>query len=100
MPNASAIYARISQDRTGEAFGTRRQVSDCQAEADRRGWPVAEVYVDDDIAAHSGKPRPPYQRMLDDIRDGHIDAVIVYHLDRLHRRPKELEEFRRGLRRR
>jgi site-specific DNA recombinase len=23
----------------------------------------------------------------------HVDAVIVYHLDRLHRRPKELEEF-------
>lgn len=93
MPNAAAIYARISQDRTGEALGTRRQVADCEAEAERRGWPVAEVYVDDDVSAHSGKHRPAYHRMLDDLRDGHVDAVIVYHLDRLHRRPKELEEF-------
>jgi site-specific DNA recombinase len=77
MPKAAAIYARISQDRTGEALGTRRQVADCQAEAERRGWPVAEVYVDDDISAYSGKHRPAYARMLDDIRDGRIDAVIV-----------------------
>jgi hypothetical protein len=31
--------------------------------------------------------------MLDDIRAGLLDAVIVWHLDRLHRNPKELEEF-------
>jgi hypothetical protein len=28
-----------------------------------------------------------------DIQAGQIDAVIVWHLDRLHRHPKELEEF-------
>src|SRR5437867_1933183 len=31
--------------------------------------------------------------MLEDIRAGTIDAVIVWHLDRLHRSPKELETF-------
>jgi hypothetical protein len=31
--------------------------------------------------------------MLDDLRDGTITGVLVYHLDRLHRQPKELEEF-------
>jgi site-specific DNA recombinase len=31
--------------------------------------------------------------MLDDIATGHIDAVIVHDIDRLHRQPKELEEF-------
>lgn len=93
MPKAAAIYARISSDRAGDALGVKRQVSDCEAEADRRGWPVAEVYIDDDVSAYNGKPRPGYQRMLADIAAGSIDAVVVYHLDRLHRRPKELEEF-------
>src|SRR5262249_18107841 len=32
-------------------------------------------------------------RMLDDVRAGAIGAVVVYHLDRLHRQPRELEEF-------
>lgn len=70
-----------------------RQVHDCRALAERRGWPVQEVYVDDDRSAYSGKPRPVYRRMLDDIRGGAVDAVVVWHLDRLHRQPKELEEF-------
>lgn len=92
-PRAAAIYARISEDRTGEALGVKRQEADCRAEADRRGWPVAEVYVDDDLSAYSGVARPAYERMLADLADGVVDAVLVYHLDRLTRRPKELEEF-------
>ena len=31
--------------------------------------------------------------MLGDIESGMVDAVLVYHLDRLTRRPKELEHF-------
>ena len=36
--------------------------------AERCGYTVDEVYVDDDISAWSGKPRPEFQRMLDDLR--------------------------------
>jgi hypothetical protein len=32
----------------------RRQVDDSHALAERRGWPVADVYVDDDVNAFSG----------------------------------------------
>ena len=34
-----------------------------------------------------------YLRLLEDIKAGLVDAVIVYVLDRLHRQPRELEEF-------
>lgn len=37
--------------------------------------------------------RPEYQRLLEDIASGRIDAVVVYDLDRLTRRPIELEGF-------
>ena len=33
------------------------------------------------------------QRLLADLRDRRCDALIAYHVDRLTRRPKELEEF-------
>lgn len=92
-PRAVAIYARISQDREGDGLGVLRQLADCRAEAERRSWTVAEEYVDDDISAYSGRERPGYQQMLRDLGDGRRDAVIVWHLDRLHRRPIELEEF-------
>lgn len=52
---------------------------------------MASEYVDNDISACSGKTRPSYERMLIDIGAGRIDAVLVYRLDRLIRRPAEFE---------
>jgi site-specific DNA recombinase len=90
---AVAIYARISQDRDGSRLGITRQLNDCRDEAERQGWLVAEEYVDDDASAYSGKTRPAYERMLADIVARDRDAVIVWHMDRLHRQPRELEHF-------
>lgn len=89
----AAIYARISRDVTGEGLGVERQLQDCRKIAADRGWVVAEEYVDNDISAFSGKRRPAYERMLEDITAGQRDAVIVYNTDRLTRRPIELEQF-------
>lgn len=93
MPNSPAIYARISSDRDGQQLGVRRQIDDCAALIARRGWPPAQVYTDDDISAYGGKPRPAYRQLLRAISEGEVDAVVVWHLDRLHRQPRELEEF-------
>lgn len=90
---AAAIYARISSDPEGTALGVKRQLEDCRKLAEREGWTVAEEYVDNDISAFSGKRRPSYERMLEDLRDGFRDGVIAYDQDRLTRRPIELENF-------
>jgi len=71
----------------------QRQLEDCRKLAADRGWTVGEEYVNNDISAYSGKPRPAYARMIADVTAGLRDAVPVYNLDRLHRRPVELEEF-------
>jgi DNA invertase Pin-like site-specific DNA recombinase len=92
-PSSVAIYARISQDRSGDELGVKRQLADCRAEAERRGWPVGLEYVDDDVSAYSGKRRPAYEAMLTDLKEGRRDAVVVWHMDRLHRNSMELERF-------
>lgn len=92
-PQHAAIYARISNDSEGTRAGVSRQVEDCRKLAASLGWTVADEYVDNDISAYSGKRRPEFERLLDDLARGSIDAVLVYHLDRLTRRPIELEQF-------
>ncbi len=89
----AGVYARISSDRDGDGLAIGRQLEDCEALAVRRGWRVVDRYVDQDVSAYGGGLRPEYRRMLVDIEGREIDAVIVWHLDRLHRQPKELEEF-------
>ncbi len=93
MAEAAAIYARISDDREGLALGVSRQVEDCRRLAAQRGWPVVDAYVDNDVSAWKGQTRPEYRRMLEDVKAGTVDAVVVWALDRLHRAPRELEEF-------
>jgi DNA invertase Pin-like site-specific DNA recombinase len=88
----AAVYLRISEDRSGQQLGVTRQREDCLSLCQSRRWtPVA--YLDNDTSASNGKPRRAYERMLADIRDGHIQAVVCWHLDRLHRSPIELETF-------
>lgn len=87
------IYCRISADKTGEALGVQRQEQDCRALAERDGFEVVEVFVDNDISAYSGKPRPRYLDMLSALADGRATRVYCWAEDRLHRRPIELEEY-------
>lgn len=96
-PSRPGTYVRISDDREGEAKGVKRQLEDCRALVEQRGWPVAAEYNDNDVSAWKrGIVRPQYRQMLDDIANGVIDAVVVYDLDRLYRQPLELEEFVRA----
>ena len=89
----AGIYARISSDREADGLAVARQLADCESRAAQSGWRVAGRYVDSDISAYSGRLRPEYRRLIADIGAGLINGVIVYNLDRLHRQPKELEEF-------
>jgi DNA invertase Pin-like site-specific DNA recombinase len=87
----AAVYLRQSVDRYGDELAISRQREDCLKLCDQRGWSPHE-YVDNDTSATKGR-RHAYEKMLDDIRAGHIGAVVVWDLDRLHRRPMELEHF-------
>jgi len=87
------VYVRISEDRNGVGLGVERQREDCHALAERLGWTITGDYVDNDVSAFSGKPRPEYRRLLADLGEGRADAVLVWHTDRLHRSLLELEEY-------
>jgi site-specific DNA recombinase len=72
--------------------GVARQEEDCRALCTRLGWQVAAVYADNDVSAYSGKPRPEWNRLLADIAAGNVDAICCWHVDRLTRTQRELED--------
>ncbi len=87
------IYLRISSDVQGEGLGVERQETACRKLCDDRGWTVVEVFSDNDVSAYSRKPRPRYGAMLDAVRQRHIDTIVAWHPDRLHRQMRELVPF-------
>jgi DNA invertase Pin-like site-specific DNA recombinase len=80
-------------DREGAGLGVERQIEDCLALIRDRGWTLIETFADNDISAYSGKPRPSYRRLLSVMKAGEIDAVVAWHMDRLQRSPRDLEEW-------
>lgn len=92
MSNRAAVYVRISQDRTGAGLGVARQEEDCRSLAGRKGWDVDEVFVDNDVSAYSGAPRPAWQRLVRAVQAGAFDALVCWHVDRLTRSVRELED--------
>lgn len=93
-PLRAAIYCRISLSRFGDTTKVDDQEKVCQKLALHKGWTVAErhIYKDNSVSAwRRGVRRPAWEAMLGAIRAGEIDAIIVYHGDRLVRQPWDLE---------
>ena len=88
----TAVYVRISDDPKELGLGVKRQEDDCRALAKRLGWPVREVYADNDLSAMKSK-RPAYNRLLRDIELGLVTRLIIDKPDRLYRRNVELEHL-------
>lgn len=90
----AVIYCRISQDRGGERVGVDRQLRDCRERVKGEGYALAaEPFVDNNISAYSGKPRPRYREMVKLIESDGIGVIVVWHIDRLYRSPRELEDL-------
>lgn len=90
---AAAIYARISQDATGEHLGVDRQERLCRVLAAERGLTISDVLVDNDISAYRRKKRPAFERLVEMLNRGEVSTVITYHADRLYRRTTDLERL-------
>ena len=87
----AAIYTRISDDRDGLGLGVARQLEDCRDLVDREGWTVVGEYSDNDVSAFSGRKRPGWDEVTARLAAGDVDVLVCWAVDRLYRRPKELE---------
>ena len=90
---SAVIYCRISRDTEGVGLGVDRQRVDCLDYCKRRGLTVVDVVVDNDVSAYSGKPRRGYRKACNMLEDGTADVLVAWHPDRIHRSPRELEDF-------
>jgi site-specific DNA recombinase len=81
----TAIYARISEDSTGEGAGVERQIDDARALAVLRGWDIVAEFSDNDISALTGKHRPGYEALRQAAASGDLDRIIVWQTSRLWR---------------
>src|SRR5215218_3773456 len=90
----AVTYARISNDRTGAGLGVERQAADCRDLALKLGLGEPDVLdKDNDLSAYSGKRRPDYEKLKQGLREGRWSHLLVWHVDRLCRNVRDLEDL-------
>ncbi len=87
------IWIRVSTEDQAKGESPSSHLARAKMQADIKGWEVVETY---DLAGVSGKDileHPEAQRMLSDIKSGHIKGLIFSKLARLARNTRQLLEI-------
>ena len=87
------IWIRVSTEDQARGESPEHHEKRALAYAEAKGWRVAEVYRLEAVSGKSVMGHPEAQRMLADLRAGHIAALVFSKLARLARNTKELLEF-------
>ncbi len=87
------IWIRVSTEDQVRGESPEHHERRARLYAEARGWQVKEVYQLDAVSGKSVMGQPETQRMLKDIRSGHITGIVFSKLARLARNTKELLEF-------
>jgi site-specific DNA recombinase len=92
---SAVIYSRLSEIGVdgSHTAGLDRQEADCREYAKMHNFNVIEVYREEGVSAYSGRVRPRFQHLIRDLAIGNINEVLVWRLDRLARRSRDLETF-------
>ena len=91
------LYVRISKDRANEV-STDVQREACAKYAKDRGWAVVEVFEDVGRSAFKANTkRPAFDEMVESVKEGSVDTVVAYKLDRLSRSVRDFSNLAQTL---
>ena len=90
----AGIYIRVStEDQVREGFSLVEQKEKLLQLCKFKEYEVFKVYEDAGISAKDMKNRPAFQEMLADMKNGKINYIVAYKLDRVTRSVRDLEEL-------
>lgn len=90
----AAIYIRVSTERQSEeGFSLEAQHDILMELLEKKGLELYRVYSDPGISGKTIKKRPGIQQLLQDMKDGRFEAILIHKLDRLSRNLGDLYEF-------
>ena len=85
------LYPRVStEDQSRFGHSLDEQEDRLRKLCEFKGYKIYKVYREEGVSAKNTN-RPRFQEMIQDMKDGRINKIIVYKLDRLTRSIKDLE---------
>ena len=89
----AGLYPRVSTEDQSR-FGHSLDEQECKLKqlCDYKNYEIYKVYREEGVSAKNME-RPKFQEMMQDMKDGKINKIIVYKLDRLTRSIQDLESI-------
>jgi site-specific DNA recombinase len=87
------IFIRVSTEMQVKDDSPEHHEQRARYYAEAKGWSIIETYQLDAVSGKSVMHHPETQRMLRDVRSGHVSALVFSKLARLARNTIELLEF-------
>jgi len=92
-PKRIGVWIRVSTEDQARGESPEHHEKRARLYAEAKGWIVREVYHLEAVSGKTVMQHPEAQRMLKDIRSGHITGLIFSKLARLARNTRELLDF-------
>lgn len=91
----TVIYVRRSLSEKKQKTSISYQIDTCKEYAGKQGWIIHEVFNEGEVSARSSEleERKEMWRLMNEIRSGFIERVIVFKRDRISRRTDQYMEF-------
>lgn len=90
----AGVYIRVStEDQAREGFSLGEQEEKLLQLCKFKELEVYKVYKDAGISVKDMEHRPQFQEMLKDMKEGKINYIVAYKLDRITRSVRDLEEL-------
>ena len=87
----TAIYCRVStEEQANEGFSINAQKDKLTKYAESNDWDIVDYYIDDGISGKNLTDRIEVSRLIEDVKKGKINNVLIYKLDRLTRSVRDL----------
>lgn len=87
----TGIYLRVStEEQAKEGFSIHAQKEKLTSYARINDWEIYDFYIDDGISGKNITDRPSVKRLIEDVKNGKVNNILIYKLDRLTRSVKDL----------
>ena len=80
-----ALYARVSTEEQKANFSLAAQIELLRKHAKDNGYEIYDEYIDDGYSGTSSD-RPRFQRLMEDAKQGKLQMILVYRVDRFFRK--------------
>ena len=93
----AAVYIRYSSENQRDGYSVEYQLDECQKYIDNNGMLFVKSYIDEAVSGKSANNRTAFFEMLNDVKNGLYDCVVVYKYSRFARNLVEATLYRQQI---